>query len=264
MPTADDDGATGRSNAAGLGAIERATSVLGLFVESRKPQLGVTELAATLGLSKAVVHRVLTSLRAAELIEFDPGTRRYQLGVGALALGLAYLERVDVRDRARPVLEELTELTGETATLSIRHGGARVYVDQAFPAAEIRMTVRIGERFPLHAGSSSKAFLAFLPEEEQAEYLSGELVKITDETIVDPEVLRAELRAIRGRGFARSFGERQLGAASVAAPVFDHDGKPVAVISVCGPMERFRGRTDAAAKQLLEQTRGLSRQLGFR
>jgi len=257
------ESAGSQSGTTSLGAIERATGVLGLFVESRKPQLGVTEIATTLGLSKAVVHRVLTSLRAAELIELDPSTRRYQLGVGALGLGLAYLERVDVRERARPVLEHLAEVTGETATLSIRQGGARVYVDQAFPVTEIRMTVRIGEPFPLHAGSSSKAFLAFLPEHEQEQYLSRELTGLTEETIVDAGTLRADLRAIRGRGYARSFGERQVGAASVAAPIFDHDGKPVAVISVCGPLERFRGRSDQAAKQLLEQTRELSRRLGF-
>ena len=253
------------SNGSSLGSIERATAVLDLFVQSQQPSLGVTEIANTLGLSKAVVHRVLTSLRAAELIELEPSSRRYQLGVGALALGLAYLERVDVRDRARPALQRLTELTGETATLSIRSGNSRVYVDQVFPAAEIRMTVPIGQPFPLHAGSSSKAFLAFLTEDEQAEYLrTQQLDALTDRTIVDAEALRAELRTIRGRGFARSLGERQRGAASVAAPVFSHEGKPVAVISVCGPLERFRAHSDDAAKHLLEQTRELSRRLGFR
>ena len=127
------------------------------------------------------------------------------------------------------------------------------------------MTVPIGQPFPLHAGSSSKAFLAFLTEDEQAEYLrTQQLDALTDRTIVDAEALRAELRTIRGRGFARSLGERQRGAASVAAPVFSHEGKPIAVISVCGPLERFRAHSDDAAKHLLEQTRELSRRLGFR
>lgn len=249
---------------AGLGSIERATAVLGLFVDSHQPSLGVTEIANKLAFSKAVVHRVLTSLRSAQLIEFEPSSRRYQLGVGALALGLAYLERVDVRDRARPSLQRLTELTGETATLSIRSGVSRVYVDQVFPAAEIRMTVPIGQPFPLHAGSSSKAFLAFMSDEEQTEYLAKHtLTQLTDRTITDVQALRADLQSIRGRGFARSLGERQHGAASVAAPVFDHEGRPIAVISVCGPLERFRAHADDAAKHLLEQTRDLSRRLGF-
>lgn len=253
------------SGASSLGSIERATAVLGLFVQSEQPSLGVTEIANTLGMSKAVVHRVLTSLRVAQLIELDPSSRRYQLGVGSLALGLAYLERVDVRDRARPSLQRLTELTEETATLSIRSGASRVYVDQVFPATEIRMTVPIGQPFPLHAGSSSKAFLAFMSDEEQTDYLNNHtLDQLTDRTITDVEALRADLRTIRGRGFARSLGERQRGAASVAAPVFDHEGRPIAVISVCGPLERFRSHADSAAKQLLEETRGLSRRLGFR
>jgi len=252
------------SSARTIGSVDRAASVLKLFVDSQAPSLGVTEIANELNLSKAVVHRVLSSLREAEFIELDPGTRRYQLGYGALSLGLAYLDRMDLRDRVRPSLEKLREATGETATLSVRHGYQRVYLDQALPASEIRMTVALGRPYPLHAGSSSKAFLAFLPDAEQTKYLSSSLEVLTESTLVDVGALRKELAMIRGRGYARSFGERQPGAGSVAAPVFDFDGRAVAVISVCGPVERFRSRADSAAKQLLAETRELSRRLGFK
>jgi IclR family acetate operon transcriptional repressor len=248
-----------------IGSVERAAAVLRLFVDLPGPSLGITEIATHLSLSKAVVHRVVSSLRETEFLEADAESRRYRLGPGSLALGLAYLDRVDVRTLARPDLEQLSAVTQETATLSVRHGFQRVYIDQVTPGAEIRMTVAIGQPYPLHAGSSSKAFLAFVDEAEREEYFATQLLTaVTDSTIVDRAALQDELALIRKRGFARSLGERQPGAASVAAPVLDHDGKPVAVVSVCGPSERFRRRADEAAEQLLLVTRGLSRRLGHR
>jgi IclR family acetate operon transcriptional repressor len=246
-----------------VGAVDRATQVLQMFVETGARTLGVTEIATALDLSKAVVHRVLASLREAGFLDVEAGSRRYRLGPAALALGLAYLERIDLRTQARPVLERLSAATQETATLSVRHGDQRIYVDQVTPLTEIRMTVPLGRPYPLHAGSSSKAFLAFLSDAEQADYLTRDLPRLTEATVTDSRALAKELAAIRKRGYAKSLGERQPGAASVAAPVFDHEGHPVGAVSVCGPIERFRSRTDEAATLLVEGCRELSRQLGF-
>jgi len=242
-----------------IGTVERATAVLMLFAGTRVSSLGVTEIANSLSLSKAVVHRVLVSLKAANLVVVDVDTRRYSLGPASLALGQAYLANLDLRKVARPCMIRLVEATRETVTLSVRLGEARVYIDQVAPQVEVAMSVNLGRAFPLYAGASSKAFLAFLPEAEQESYLSA----LTKPTVIDPEALHDELTTIRKRGFARSFGERQAGAGSVAAPVFDHTGEPVAVMSVAGPAERFRGEADQAAKLLLVETRELSRLLGF-
>lgn len=245
-----------------VGSVIRAASVLQIFTESDSP-LGVTEIARRLDLSKAVVHRILASFREFELVEFDPKAGKYFLGPGVLRLGRSYLQQIDIREMAREALEHLMEVTGETATYSVRHGWSRVYVDQVTPPREVHMSVTIGETFPLHAGSSSKAFLAYLPVEEQEEYLDQELEAVTAATIVDPVKLREELATIRKRGYARSVGERQQGAASVGAPVFDRAGHPIAVLSVCGPAERFRSEIDRVAGSLVEQTRILSHRLGF-
>lgn len=245
-----------------IAAVERAADVLALFARRASPNLGVTEIAQELGLSKAVVHRILSSFRAKEFIELDDATRRYRLGRQALALGLAYLDTIDVARMAHPTLQRLVEATNETATLSVRVGDGRVYIDQVTPPIDIKMMVKLGEHHPLHAGGSSKAMLAFLPPEEQEAYLAGPLVRLTDRTITDVDALRAELAEIRRRGYAVSFGERQAGAGSVAAPLLDHRGLPVAVISVCGPVERFRGEVDELTAHLLAATRELSSRLG--
>jgi DNA-binding IclR family transcriptional regulator len=245
-------------------AIERATDVLALFADSEEPTLGVTEIAQALGLSKAVVYRILSSFRAKGFVELDEATRRYSLGERTLHLGLSYMNRLDLPRIARSELEALSRTTDETSTLSLRTGWERVYIDQITPERDVKMVVQLGLRVPLHAGASSKAFLAFLDPEEQQEYLSKPLDRMTKLTMTNARALRKELGEIRDRGYAISFGERMDGAGSVAAPILGHEGRPVAVISVCGPVERFRDEADAAAKLLVEATKRLSRRLGHR
>jgi IclR family acetate operon transcriptional repressor len=247
-----------------VAAVERAADVLLCFARSDTPDLGVTDIANGLGLSKAAVHRLLASLRTRNLVVLDERTRRYSLGPALLMLGLTALDRLDVRGLASAELAAITADTLETATLSIRVNDTRVYVDQVTPRREVIMSVTIGHPYPLHAGSSSKAFLAFLPHAEIDRYLSQSLPKLTNSTVTDREELARELREIVARGWARSTEERQTGAASVAAPILDRDGKPLAVLSVCGPAGRFGPEADACAARLLQSTRKLSSQLGYR
>lgn len=252
-----------RGNGQTIAGIERALEVLSVFARHAGKDLGVTEIANELQLSKAVVHRVLSSFKAAELVELDEETRRYRLGIGALRFGMAYLEGLDVLGIARDRLDRLVDLTQETATVSVRSGQRRVYVAQSTPQRDIKMVVRIGSSHPLHSGASSKAILAFMPEEFQDAYLArGDLEQLTERTITSVTGLREELALIRERGYAISLGERQQGAGSVAAPVFDHTQRPIASISVCGPVERFSAEVDACSTHLLEQAADISRRLG--
>jgi DNA-binding IclR family transcriptional regulator len=246
-----------------IATVERAADVLNAFTELDGATVGVTELSERLDLSKAVVHRILTSLRVKGFIELDEDSRRYSLGPASLSLGLTYLQKIDVRDEARSFLRDLSDQTNETATLSIRRGDVRMYVDQITPSREVKMTVQLGHPYPLHAGGSSKAFLAHLSDEFIDDYLSRPLESLVPLTTTDPDLLRKDLALVRSRGFASSLGERQEGAGSVAAPVFGLDSDPVAVISVCGPVERFRSEIDDIAPVLLESTRKLSRRLGW-
>ena len=89
------------------------------------------------------------------------------------------------------------------------------------------------------------------------------MISVTDKTIIDAGKLREELAEIRQRGFASSFGERQAGAASLAAPVFDHTGSPAAVISLSGPADRFKDEIDDCVPLLLAATARVSRRLGY-
>ncbi|WP_226582425.1 IclR family transcriptional regulator [Acuticoccus sediminis] len=222
----------------GTTAADRVADVL-LAFSAGEPRLGVTALSRQLGLSKAVVHRILQSLVAKGLLQYAAGTRAYDLGPAAAMLGARMLSQLDIRDISRPELIELRSATGETTTLSLLVNDGRAYVEQYVSPQEITMTVELGRSYPLHAGASSQAILANLDGRDRDRVLDGALPALTAGTITDRGTLLAALEEVRRRGYAATRGERQPGAASVAAPIFAAGGRVAGAISVCGPLYRF-------------------------
>jgi DNA-binding IclR family transcriptional regulator len=222
----------------GTEAAARVADVLLLFAGGPR-YLGVSAISRELGLSKAVVYRILRSLVSREMLATDEGVPGYRLGPAAVALGVSALRGFDARAAAGPVLRRLRDQTGETTTLSGLIGDERVYLDQFESTHEIKMTVEIGTRFPLHAGSSGKVILAFLPADRREAVLARPRAALTGRTVTDEAALRADLAVIAADGVADSIGERQAAAGSVAGPLFGPDGEVHGSISVCGPAYRF-------------------------
>ena len=248
----------------GTESAARVVDVLVLFTDG-PATWGVTAIARRLDISKAVVHRILRTLVDRGLLVSDPTTRGYALGPTAASLGARALRDSTLRAAAVPVLRALQHETEETTTVSARVPGGRVYLDQVESSRGIKMTVELGRRFPLHAGSSGTCIAAFLSEAERDTLLDARLDSLTGRTETDPQVLRDRLDEIRRTGSARSRGERQEGAGSVASPVFDVDGEVAGAISVCGPIVRF---DDATHERLVPLVRTaadqVSRALGWR
>jgi IclR family acetate operon transcriptional repressor len=222
----------------GTEGASRVIDVL-LFFLDESNAIGISQISRELDLSKAVVHRIFRSLVAKDMIIQDPQSRLYTLGPAAAALGARAFRDSNLRIEATPILSALRDLTRETATLSELVGHDRAYIEQFSSPQEIKMLVEIGRRFPLHAGSSSKAILAFLDSEQQQEVIDGTLARLTPETVVDRDQLAQELKIIQHQGYAVSRGERQRGAGAVAAPVFNLVGLVIGAISICGPADRF-------------------------
>lgn len=241
----------------------RVADVLLLFTDG-PDAWGVSAIARELGLSKAVVHRILQTLVDRRLLVADASTRGYQLGPASAALGARALRESGLRQAAMPVLRRLQKLTGETTTVSALVPDGRVYLDQVECTKEIKMTVEVGRRFPLYVGSSSTCILAFLPQAQQNAVLDGPLETLTSRTVTDRSVLESRLAEIRHVGFAHSDGERQVGAGAVAAPIFGLDGAPVGAISVCGPISRVdQEARDRIVPHLLKASGEISNALGW-
>ena len=241
----------------------RVIDVLMLFTDG-PDELGVSRIARELGLSKAVVHRILQSLVARGMVAFDQPSRLYRLGPTATALGARALRGSDLRAVAAEPLRRLHERTQETVTLTALVPGGRAYLDQIVSTHEVKMTVELGRRFPLHAGSSGKCVLAFLPPERRERVLGEDLPALTGSTHTDTVALRAELAAIRELGYASSQGERQADAGSLAAPLFGLDGDVRGSVSMCGPRSRFTPDfINSCAPDVLQTAHDISLALGW-
>lgn len=202
---------------------------------------GVSELARQLGLTKSQVYRLLRTLERYDLVVQDPGERRYRLGPGVLALGAAARERVSLVRAARPVMERLAAATGESVHLIERRDLTAVVVDVRESAKPVRLTARVGGRYPLHAGACPQAILAFLPDKDRERVLSQlpALPRYTPRTVLDPGELRRILAGVREKGYAVSDEDVDIGARAVGAPIFDASGIPIGAISVAGPSFRL-------------------------
>ena len=222
----------------GTESAERVADVLLSFTRTDEP-LGVSSIARELDLSKAVVHRILQSLVSRHLIQYSPESRDYRLGSAGAALGARALRLLDIRTLARIPLMDLRDATGETTTLSLLSGDKRMYIDQYESPNEVKMTVELGRMHPLYAGASSRAILAHLPDEFVTRVAADGLEALTPETMTTLSELRESLDWVRDLGYARSAGERQADAGSIAAPIFGPQHDVIGSISICGPAARF-------------------------
>lgn len=218
----------------GTESADRVADVLLLFAKASDP-LGVTQIARSLDLSKAVVHRILQSLTSRSLLQAARGSA-YVLGPASTRLAAKAWSQLDVRSLASPILRRLRDDTRETTTLSVLVGHQRIYLDQFESPQEVKMVVELGPRFALHSGASSRVILAHLPQ------------VFIDDAVNELGTIRADLDAaayvvaldeIREQGYASSLNERGTGAASIAAPFFDAGGNVMGSISSSGPVSRY-------------------------
>jgi DNA-binding IclR family transcriptional regulator len=221
----------------GISVLRNGIAVLRAFSVDQ-PLLGVSEIAAKVGLHKSTVSRILATLESEELVDRDPSTRRFRLGLGVIAMAGPLLADLDVRRVAYPVLHELSRRTGETAALMLWDGGEAVCVEQVPSTHQVKHTTPLGTRYNTAASSSVQVFLARLePFAVRSLLMKGtiDLPGLTEATL-DAYLLR--LRDVADRGYAANYGETSLEEVGVAAPVLDHRGETVASVLLSAP--RFR------------------------
>ena len=238
-------------------ASQRAVAILDALADAG--EVGTNELARQTGLPASTVSRQLGTLAAAGLVEHDAETGRYRLGIRVVRLANAVLARLDVRRVARPHLEELVRLTGETATLHVPGEEDAVTVDFVPSAHFIQHVSRLGRPSISHATSAGKVMLAFtdrpLPR--------GPLRAYTPQTITSRKKLAAEIERVRAQGYAEAYEEREPGLAAVAAPVWSSTGALEAIVALQGPTARFgQAQVRAAVAPLLDRARAISSALG--
>jgi IclR family acetate operon transcriptional repressor len=240
-------------------SVDRAIAILDALSDA-KGYLGVTELSKELDLHKSTVHRLLVSLQRGGLVERDRETRKYRLAVRIVELAYAVLNSRGLPQVALPYLHYLADTVEEITFLAVRDGDRIINVLQV-PAPHMVQSVTWLGAGMLHSTAAGKIFLAHAPDKEVESYIEGGLPAITETTITDPSVLRAELSQIRERGYATSWAGQEEGVNAVAVPIFTQDGEVMAAIGVAGPSYRF---TPDKALETPEIVMGVAREVGKR
>lgn len=245
-------------------SVARALSILQAFNETRL-ELGVTEISQLTGIDKSTVYRLLHGLQQGGLIEQDPDTSKYYLGFGLVRLAGLALQRLELPRIARPHLRELASLSQETVNLSVITEGDKVInIDGVTSPRRVRNVGWIGREMPIHAVSGGKVMMAYLPDERVGQILDRGLERYTERTVTDPAELQNELEQIRRVGYGIAQEELEAGLSAVAAPIWDHEGQVVAIISVSGPSFRLpRERLTELGIATKQTADAISNQIGY-
>ncbi|MGQ4514285.1 IclR family transcriptional regulator domain-containing protein [Streptomyces sp. DW26H14] len=240
-------------------------------VAARQP-IGVADLARVLEMPKSSVQRALVTLRTAGWIrQAGEESSRWVVTTKALHVGRRATGELSLRDTAVPFMEALRRRIDETIHLTVPEGSDRmVLIERLETSKSVRTFMQLGMNLPVHASANGKAVLAARPEEAAERYIAEGLPRFTGTTIVEADLLRAELTATRLRGYAVNGGEWRSDVSAVAAAVTAEDGLPVASISVNMPTSRMTEELRAsygvlvrdAARQVSDALGAVERQGG--
>lgn len=217
-------------------SVERAVSLLEAVADGPPEGVSLSDLAWGCGLNRATAWRLLSTLEAYGLVQGHGEPHRYRLGLAAVriassaALGGAGWG-------AQAVLRRLSDETGETANLAVSRPAGLTYIAEAVSTSVLAASW-LGRTIPLHATSSGKALLAWLPAPEFERLVAEPLARYTEMTITTRSALAVELAAVRTAGYAVCRGELEPTLYGVSAPVLDGQERPFAVVSIWGPKSR--------------------------
>lgn len=228
-------------------------------------EIGISALSIRLGLAKSTVHRLATTLLEAGLLEQNPVSGRYRLGLLMFELGSLVRRKINIYAEAKPWLMKLRDQTGETIRLAVLGHGSAVYINILESPKAVRMALGIGQPLPVHSTAEGKVLLAFRPPEFIERSIEAGLEQRTAQTIVDPAALREQLAVVRARGYATDDEECEPGVRGIAAPLRDDSGNVAAALGIAGPIQRLSKRSlMALAPTLIEASKAISRRLGDR
>lgn len=244
-------------------SVARALEILNCF--QKTPELGISDIAAEMNLNKSTVFGLVNTLLSYGFLEQEHGTRKYRLGIALFELGNLMLSRIDIRNEAKEVCLPLAEKYHATVHIATHMEGEVIYIDKIDRGGSLISASNVGRRLPMYCCGVGKAMLAFLPKEYLEKYVLNEsLKKMTNHTITDPEVLKAQLEEIHKTRIAFDREEVETGLNCIASPVLHKDEVPEIAISLSFPYDRIREiDQDAAKKDVLLCATELSARLGY-
>ncbi|MFC4596844.1 IclR family transcriptional regulator [Cohnella hongkongensis] len=218
-----------------------------------KNSWGVRELAKELEANPTVVFRILETMKNNGFMVQNPVTKKYSLGVIFLELGTVMKAGINLEKLIRPLLEEMCRISTESVFLTTIDGEECVTLMAVEPVNRVKASAFEGSRAPLYAGASYRAILAFQDDGFIERILDKGVVRFTSLTLTDKQHYWDEIRKVREKGVAISYGEYTPDVIAVAVPIKDASGAVTASLTVSGPTYRFSEERQQEAIALLRQ-----------
>lgn len=253
--TADD---SPQNTAAATGSPNKAVAKVGLILDAFRrqgPELPLRQIADAASLEISTASRIVSSMVQAGLLRYDPVQRLYSPGLITLELSRVVLNRFGFRELAHRELIALSSETGWECYLAIADENDDrnlIYIDAVSTRSPEQS--EIGQRRPMHSTATGKALLAF----RETSIHEWALQPSTPHTHTDTDALEIELKEVRDRGYAVSQDEEQLEVCSAAAPIFDSDGRVVAVLGLGTTDADFAARRSQLIDAVVNKARGIS------
>lgn len=253
-PDAADSTASGAKTAASgadrhfVTALARGLDVLSCFRDGDS-LLANHEIAERCGLPKSTVTRLTHTLTRLGYLHVVPDSGKYRIGIATVALGSAMLSKLDVRDVARPLMQQLAVEARAMVTLATRDRLSMLYLENCRGSSIVTLTLDVGSRTPLGSTAMGRAWLAGVPASQRFELM--ERLRELDEMNwpkMEAGILRA-LDEYRATGCCSSFGDWMEVVNGIAVPFNPGGGLPPMVVGVSGPAQYF------PAARLLEEVR---------
>ncbi len=242
---------------------ERIFQVVEMLAEHG--EMGLMEISAALGLHKSTVHRLLMSLVYMGYAKQDAETQKYMLSYKIVSMAGKILDRMDILKVAKPYMERLSDLSGETVHLVQREGNNILYIYKIeAKVGTIRMVSHVGMVHPMYCSGVGKAIMATLPEKEVKQIWNESIIeKKTEHTITDYEEMKKVLAEIRKCGYALDDEENEQGVRCIAASLRDYHNEVRYAFSISGPVSRMtRERVEELSVDVKKVQEELSTELG--
>jgi len=247
-------------------ALSRGISILEAFDEAN-PELGITQIARKVGLSKTTTFRLVQTLVVLRYLVLS-SENKYRLGPRVLSLGFNVLQTLDLKTIAAPYLQSLSKECHETVNMAVLDEDELVYIERIRTQQIVNINLHVGSRLPLYNTAMGRALLAYLPEPWLRDYI----LRMAEDTDASPhlghrgEKLLTLLETVRMKKYAVNDEDLVKGLRSIAAPIRNGRGEVVAAVNIAVPSARVtvKGLERTCGPQLLSTVQTISEVLGFR
>jgi IclR family KDG regulon transcriptional repressor len=238
-----DDGLDERHPRGGIQSISRAFHILEEIARAREG-IALSELSKRVGLHNSTTFHIVKTMVSLGYVRQMRDTKRYHIGQPLFGLAAGALDEIEMVNHAMPILEGLSQETGESCHFSVRSGDAVMVLARTSGQGAFQLTNRVGVLRPAHCTALGKVILASLRPDQLERFLGrAELKACSPKSITEPDLLRREIAEVRRNGIAFDDGEFDTEVRCVAVPVLDFSGQTLGAIGMSGPVWRMSIQT---------------------